>query len=325
MPNWDDPRGPRYEAERDRWRRESMRERGGSAGGERRSFGEEPRTRGERWSDDEERGMDPWRRDRYASRFDQERTGYRRYEDAGEAAYARQRGAHADPARFGDTSLTYGEPYGYSGEEYGLEGHPGLADAGGGPGWGFERADRRDERWRNFDWDDPGVSTSQAGYGAQARSHPGDEHPHAHEEFELDYVRWRDEQMRAHDRDYQDWRREQHRQYDEQYRQFRSERQRHFGQAFHEWRSQRSAVGGIPDITVGSVGQGQGAYGDKIGVPGGYNAPSTAEKPDGALDPPGHLSADRALPEFGREPGAAQAASDGGDKPAKRDEETRRR
>jgi hypothetical protein len=255
MPNWDDTRGPRYEGERGYWRRDTMRGRGGPPGGERRSFGDEPRGRGERWSgggrDVEERGMEPWRRDRYASRFDQRRTGRRRYEDAGEAAYARRRGSDADPARFGDTSLTYGgEEYGYGGEEYGLEGHPGSADAERGPGWGFERADRRDERWRNFDWDDPGVSTSQAGYAAQARSHPGDEHPHAHEEFEPDYVRWRDEQMRAHDRDYQDWRREQHQQYDEQYRQFRSERQRHFGQAFHEWRSQRDAVGGSPAAAI---------------------------------------------------------------------------
>jgi hypothetical protein len=323
MPDWDDPRGPRYEGERDRRRRDPMRERGGPSGGERRSFGEE-------------RGMEPWRRDRYASRFDQERTGYRRYEDAGEAAYARRRGTDADAARFGDTSLTYGgEPYGYGGEEYGLEGHPGLADAGGGPGWGFEQADRRDERWRNFDWDDPGVSTSQAGYADQARSHPGDEHPHAHEEFEPDYVRWRDEQMRAHDRDYQDWRREQHQQYDEQYRQFRRERQRHFGQAFHDWRSQRSAVGGIPDITIGSAGQ--GAYGDKTGVPGGYHAPSAVEKPSGALDPPDHLSADRALSQTGggeaptgqASGGASAGAPEFGrereDKPAKRDEDARRR
>lgn len=308
MPNWDDPRGPRYEGERERWRRETMRERGGPRG-ERRSFGEE-------------RGYDDGRDERYARRRPDERYGY---EDAGESAWRRRR-AREDAARFDNSATHGGEPYAYGGQEYGLEGHPGVASSGGGggAGWGFERG-VRGERLANFDWDDPGVGQSQAGYDARARSHPD-------HEFDSDYLRWRDEQLRAHDRDYQDWRRDQHRQYDEQYRQFRSERQRHFGQAFHEWRSQRSAVGGVADTGIGSVGQGQGGYGDKTGIPGGYNAASAVEKPSGFLDPPGHLSADPAMSqsggiqaasgdgaagprstssEFGKEPGPVQAASGG--------------
>jgi hypothetical protein len=154
---------------------------------------------------------------------------------------------------------------------------------------------------------------------------------HPDEGFEPDYLRWRDEQMRGHDLDYRDWRREQHRRYDEQYQQFRSERQRHFGQAFHEWRSQRSLVGGIPDTSIGSSGQGQGGYGDKSALGAGYAA-SSVEKPSGMLDPPGHMAADPALSqtggpggdstlggrgqadrtaEFGKAPPQVQAASEG--------------
>jgi hypothetical protein len=323
MPNWDDPRGPRHGDERDR-RRRDLRERREWPGGERRAD-----------------------QDRYGARYDDPAPGrYGRYEDAGEAAYRRR--VREDAYRFGDTSPTHGgEPYAYGGQEYGLEGHPGVGDAPSGPGWGFVRGERR----RNFDWEDPGVGQSQAGYGAAARSHPDEARSHPEPEFDPDYLRWRDEQLRAHDRDYQDWRREQHRQYDEQYRQFRSERQRHFGQAFHEWRSQRSAVGGTPDTTIGSVGQGQGGYGDKTGVAGGYNAASAVEKPSGMLDPPGRLSADPASQtggtgqaasgeareaggsaEFGKEPGPVQAAAEGDlqgrDREARRrdgDAESRRR
>lgn len=286
MPNWDDPRGPRHDQERDHGRREPMRDRPGP-GGERRAFGEP-------------RSSESWARDRYV----------RRYDDAGSAGYAR------DDRRGGESSVSHGgEPYAYGGQEYGVESYGGHAT--GGPGWGLARDG---ERRRGFDFDDPGVGQSQAGYGAEARSHS--EH-----DFDPDYLRWRDEQLRAHDRDYEAWRRDQHRQYDEQYHQFRTERQRHFGQAFHEWRSQRSAVGGSPDT---GIKPGAGGYGDKAS---GYNPAGAYDKPSGYLDPPGHLSTDPVLsqrgsprdghtaglvdpsgdrgPEFGKEPSEVQAASDG--------------
>jgi hypothetical protein len=285
MPNWDDPRGPRHDQERDRWRRDQMRDRAGPAG-ERRAFGE--------------------------PRYPQSQPTYGgRYEDAGSAGYARPR-----PGRGGESSVSHGgEPYAYGGQEYGVESHGGRPDRG--PGWG--RFERDGERRRGFDFDDPGVGQSQAGYAAETRSHS--EH-----DFDPDYLRWRDEQLRGHDRDYDAWRREQHRQYDEQYHQFRGERQRHFGEAFHEWRSQRSAVTGAHDT---GVAPGVSGYGDKTAGPGGgaYDAPS------GYLDPPSHLSSDPVLsqrggasgghtagavradgdkgPEFGREPRQVQDASDG--------------
>ena len=343
MPNWNDPRGPHREAEgRDRWRREPMRERDWRD--ERRAFSQDDRWRGQGSEDDrwggregEGRAMEPRRRERYGSRYDQDRAEHRGYEDAGAAGYARRRGAAEDTARFGDArTRTGGEPY-YGGQEYGLEGHPGVArrPQQQGPDWGFEGPG--DERRRNFDWDDPGVGQSQAGYGAEARSHPD-------AGFDPDYLHWREEQLRAHDRDYDEWRREQHRQYDDEYRQFRQERQRSFGQAFHQWRSQRSAVGGVPDT---SVAPGVSGYGDKTAISGGYNV--AGARPSGALEPPAHLSADPAMgqtgggggpatearggggPEFGREPRPVQSASEGqaqGHEPDRRraakDEETRK-
>jgi hypothetical protein len=301
MPNRDNPRGPWRDDERDRWRqdreRETMRGRGEWQGGERRAF--------------DERGQEPWRRDRYAARYDQDRAGYGEQQDAGAPGY-RAQGERGDTARFGDVASPQGgEPYGYAGQEYGLEGHPGVS--GGGSGWGFDRKAQ-------------GAGQDPAAYGRQTPSHPD-------REFDPEYLHWREEQMRAHDRDYQDWRREQHRRYDDQYRQYRSERQRHFGEAFHQWRSQRGMVGGVPDTSIGSVGQGQGGYGDKTGIPGGYNAASAYDRPTGYLDPPGHLTADPAMqqvgggaggqdasapptgdrtPEFGREPPQVQTTADGG-------------
>jgi len=216
------------------------------------------------------------------------------YGDAGSAGY-RATTDRRDDGRHGDTRGGYGgEPHAYAGQEYGLEGHSGPS-------------------------------------GRYAANPNPPTHPHPDHAFDADYLRWRDEQLRAHDRDYQDWRREQHRQYDEQYRQFRSDRQRHFGEAFHMWRSQRGMAGGLPDTAIGSVGQGQGGYGDKTGIPGGYNAASAYDRPSGYLDPPSHLSADPAMsqvggsytphaaaapagdrtPEFGREPTQVQSAADG--------------
>jgi hypothetical protein len=304
-----------------------MRERRGWPGGERRTFAEWP----------------PYGRERQAFRYDEARAGYRDDEDAGSAGYRPRRRDEA--TRPSDTNpMQAGEPWAYGGQEYGLEGHGAERS---GVGWGF---DRDSERRRNFDRDDPGVGQSQAGYGQMARSHPDDPRtqtaygqagrPHPDHDLDPDYLRWRDEQLRTHDRDYQDWRREQHRKYDAQYREFRDERQRHFGEAFHEWRSHRGFASGIPDTSIGSVGQGQGGYGDKTANPGGFNAPSSAEMPTGYLDPPGHLSADPAMrqtggwrgpltegsggdgtPEFGKEPPQVKAAAEGKDT----EEERRRR
>ncbi|CAN7161678.1 hypothetical protein LJR225_000249 [Phenylobacterium sp. LjRoot225] len=248
MPRWDDPRGPRHDPERDRWRRDQIRDRGRSGGEERRAFGDSGR-------------HGPARFD--ARNDDPEPGGYGRpYEDAGAAGYAPRRGDRPSAGLYGDQDYSQESEGGFGG------------GASSGPDWGI---DPDSERRRNFDLDDPGVGQSQAGYGQRSQTHPD-------HDFDPDYLRWRDAQLRSHDREYQEWRRDQHRQYDEEYRRFRSERQRHFGQAFHEWRSQRSAadVGAAPGV---------GAYGDKAAASGGEHPRNDEAPRDGARtkdEPPRH-------------------------------------
>lgn len=67
-------------------------------------------------------------------------------------------------------------------------------------------------------------------------------HPDADLEFELDYLDWREEQLRGHDREYSDWRAEQRRKYDTEYRAFRSQRRDHFERSFADWRGQQGPM-----------------------------------------------------------------------------------
>jgi len=61
------------------------------------------------------------------------------------------------------------------------------------------------------------------------------------QEFDADYLLWRDQQMQRHDRDYADWRAEQLRKYDDDYWRFRAERRDDFHQRFQDWVAQRDA------------------------------------------------------------------------------------
>jgi hypothetical protein len=179
----------------------------------------------------------------------------------------------------------------HGGQEYGLEGGRNHGYRGG---YAFDPSLARS---RNFDHDDPGVGQGQAGYGPQARSHDDPE-------FDPDYLRWRDQQLRAHDRDYAEWRRHQQGQYDEQYRQFRAERREQFGRAFHDWRTQRSAAGGKPDTTVAP---GVSGYGDRTGIPGAATPSFGAAKPSGRIEPPGRISGDPAMTQTERQTGQSSA------------------
>jgi hypothetical protein len=67
-------------------------------------------------------------------------------------------------------------------------------------------------------------------------------HPDENIEFELDYIDWRDDQLRSHDREYAQWRADQQRRYDEEYRTFRSQRRDHFERSFADWRSQQDPL-----------------------------------------------------------------------------------
>lgn len=206
---------------------------------------------------------------------------------------------------------------GYGGQEYGVEG-------GRGHGTGErERRPDRDERetWRAEGGPYGDLELNPRNRGVQQFGPPADYayHPQAGHEFDPDYLHWREEQMRGHDRDYHEWRRAQQQTYDDDYRRFRSERREHFGRTFSDWRNQRSAVGGVADTGVAA---GVSGYGDRVGMPSGYDA-RQSDKPTGMLDPSGPSGGassgsgaapggDRS-PEFGKAPAQVQAASEGWD------------
>lgn len=180
-------------------------------GDEHRSFGE----RG-RFDSDEARYGGPgrgerrgWPRDRYGA-------------DYGPEARA------ASAYRWSDYDQgDYGDSYGRGAEEHGAYGgqDANIYASGGDLG-------RYEPRWRRAD--------RPYGY-YQAREPVGRRHdhrPHADDDFDHNYLNWRDEQLRGHDRDYHDWRRAQHEQYDTDYRSFRQERQQTFGKSFQDWRAE---------------------------------------------------------------------------------------
>ena len=126
----------------------------------------------------------------------------------------------------------------HGGQEYGIEPHgyrqslvrrrarpprTGDSDIERAP-YGDQPLDRRDLGVRQF------------GPPADYAYHPGSE-----ADFDLDYVDWREEQLRSHDRDYAVWRAEQQRRYDAEYRAFRGERQDYLDRSFDDWLSQREA------------------------------------------------------------------------------------
>lgn len=107
---------------------------------------------------------------------------------------------------------------------------------------------------------------SEGGFWAESLAGPsrgrltGEELRRYQHHDDPDYVSWRDDQLRAHDRDYQAWREERRRSYDDDYGKWRRERQEKFGQDFSDWRSQRgtapeSAQRGLPPDEVDKSGK----------------------------------------------------------------------
>jgi hypothetical protein len=117
---------------------------------------------------------------------------------------------------------------GYGMEAYGVEGgraHEARRDERRGRGGG----DDERETW-GPDVGEPygDLELNPRNRGVQEFGPPADYayHPPAGHEFDPDYLRWRDEQMRAHDHEYAEWRRERQRRYDEDYRRARADRRR---------------------------------------------------------------------------------------------------
>lgn len=325
MANRDDYRG--YgggDRGRDRWRQDDdQRQTGGRPGGpERRSFGDQGRFNsdqaryGEGWRGGSGEGeREPWRRDRYGSRFDQDRAGYGSGYDREGGGYGRGQGG------------------GYGGQEFGME-------AGGRRETRQRDSGRREfEQWRphgGAPYGDLELNARTSGVEEFGAPHDYAYHPPQGHEFEPDYVNWREEQLRMHDRDYQEWRRHQHQQLDDEYRKFRTERRDTFGKHFHEWRSQRNMSTGMGRQDVAPGMDGQHRMADGFG--GGGDMPSgRLESPaartgspsagQSGSQPVGHGvgaqgSGTAGGSEFGNTPPQVQAASDGGD--TRRDAEDRK-
>jgi hypothetical protein len=113
----------------------------------------------------------------------------------------------------------------YGGQGYGRG--RGDWNAGEDLGYGSRGRDEERETWRPDDGAPYGdLELNPRNRGVQEYGAPADYayHPHAGHEFDTGYLRWRDEQMRRHDRDYEQWRRSQSQKYDEDYRTFREAR-----------------------------------------------------------------------------------------------------
>jgi hypothetical protein len=356
MADWDDYRGSREDRDQDRNRgRQDDRGQTGrrfGGGGEHRSFGDQGRAGGQpapRPRGGQGQGEDQaWRRDRYGSRFDQDRTNYGSGYDRDRGGYGRgEQGGRGDQADRGDyyqgNERSFGG--GYGGQEYGSESRGDYRNAGQNNGQnsgqrGGEQGGGRDT-WRSDNGAPYGDTQMNSGAsGVEQFGQPADYsfHPRQGQEFDNDYTRWRDQQMNAHDRDYQDWRRHQHEQYDNDYRTFRSAKRDHFDRTFQDWRAQRSGGGGgVPDRGVSPGQNNSSGYGDQIGA-GGVYAATSSDRPTGKLDQPGHIVSDPVMtqvggshqpassssssasaasaggstsPEFNKEPTAVKAASDG--------------
>jgi hypothetical protein len=225
MANRDDFRGNRGGAPR-RGRNDWGPQEDGSGrhSNEQRSFGpqagrhEPPGGRGEG-------EMEPWRRERYGSRFDQDRVNYG-------SGYDRERGGYG--------RSVYDEPSqkgGNRGHESGFSARP----EGGRRGQGSYNPHR--EQWREAGgapYGDLELNPRDPGIQEFGAPHDYAYHPPQGHEFDPDYTRWRDQQLASHDRDYQEWRRHQQEQYDQEYRTFRAQRRDQFGASFQQWRDQRS-------------------------------------------------------------------------------------
>jgi hypothetical protein len=193
--------------------------------------------------------------------------------------------------------------YGHS-QEYGIEARD---NAGDDFGYGSRRSQWRPDGGAPYG----DLEFESRDRGFQQYGPPADYayHPHAGHEFDPEYLQWRDEQMRNHDRDYREWRRAQHEKYDNDYRAFRGERLEHFDRRFKSWRDSRSPVGGMADTTVAP---GVSGYGDKTVNSGNESRQhKTYAAPH---DPPAEPRAPGApapSPEFGRESPIVRATTDG--------------
>lgn len=186
MPSWDDNRDFRQDRERRQGRNRDV---------ERRSFEDE---RGRFNSDEARYGeREPWRPERYGSRYDEDRGVY----GAGYSPGRREYGRGA------------AEPLSYGGQEYGIEGHGAGGGYGGGGGFESRRA-------------------QTSAYSAPRQAHPDEEldpeycrwRDEQMSNHDRDYQEWRLHQHRQYDEDYRKFRHERREQFGRTFQDWRSQR-----------------------------------------------------------------------------------------------------
>ncbi len=79
----------------------------------------------------------------------------------------------------------------------------------------------------------------RTGYAQGTQSRRADSDPN----LDLDYQRWRDQQLECHDRAYRAWRTERVTQYDEQYKKWADSRRDKFNEEFSSWQKSQAAAG----------------------------------------------------------------------------------
>lgn len=233
-------RRPGRDDDHDRREPRSFGEEGRFSSDQARYFGADRRDYGPYANHDVAAGdRSPWARGRYGGRRDADRDLY----GSGSGADARADYGPDDAHGYRSFEGDY-----HREQEYGVP-------AGGGrvvrrePGRGDAPRGRRSPYAEAPYGDQPlprDAGSREFGLPADYAYHPNLDH-----DLEPDYLAWRDEQLRGHDRDYADWRAEQHKRYDSEYRSFRSERKSSFGKSFSEWQAERRASGDIaspPDV-----------------------------------------------------------------------------
>lgn len=197
---------------------------------------------------------------------------------------------------------------GWRGERRSFRDNGRYGSVRGGHGEGEGEPWRRDRYGSRFHQDrtnyGAGYDSTHGDYGRGFDHGPGPADFHPDHEFEPDYLHWRDEQLRLHDRDYAEWRAHQHRSYDEDYRRFREHRRENFGQTFETWRAQRNLSTGLhPEYITPESHD----YGRHTGAGFGQ----AADRPSGSLEPPGAMTG-RPAPGMASSDHGAGASGGGG-------------
>lgn len=203
------------------------------------------------------------------------------HEDGGRSGRHEQRsfGGHGEGEHEPWRRERYGSLYDQDRTNYGSGWDDDRRQYGRGQGSRGRPQDQR-QAWRPGHGEPYGdLELNEQGRAYEEFGAPHDYAYHPHHDYEPDYVRWREERMRGHDREYDEWRRERQRRYDEEYH---ARRRGQHGQASNHWVGERNVSQGMArqDITPETHD-----YHRRMGAGFGQGQ----DRPSGALEPPGAM------------------------------------